>query len=153
MAQAHENRRKDGVSPQTDELSSALMGHAFDVLAAGDSMGVLLVVGDAQGQVASYEFADDGQVALIKGAKDAVGRLVRQAGDKDAGLGAPVRYALAYEGAVADEDDSYQDALLLEFGEKGYKSYSAYSYVKGKGEGDRFAWTDPAPAGEVGPLL
>ena len=39
MAQAHENRRKDGVSPQTDELSSALKGHAFDVLAAGFQKG------------------------------------------------------------------------------------------------------------------
>ena len=45
------------------------------------------------------------------------------------------------------------DALLLEFGERGYRAYSAYSLIDGKGTGDGFTWTDPAPAGEMDPLL
>ena len=63
------------------------------------------------------------------------------------------RYAITYEGAVADETGAYADALLLEFGERGYRSYSAYSLVDGRGTGDGFTWTDPAPAGEMPPLL
>ena len=62
-------------------------------------------------------------------------------------------YAIVYEGAVADDNDNYQDALMLEFGERGYRSYSAYSLLSGKGRGNGFVWTDPAPAGEVEPLL
>ena len=80
---------------------------------------------------------------------------IRDSSHGDAGvkLGDPVRYALAYEGAVADERGAYQDAVLLEFGERGRTSFSAFSLVDGKGTGDNFAWTDPAPAGEVENLL
>ncbi len=147
--------RRDGVSAETDELSSTLMGDALDILAAGEEMGVLVAIGDARGVVASYELADDGQEALLNGAYERVRRVARLGGDGDANLGSPVRYAIAYEGAVASEQDgdAFHDALILEFGEKGYKSYSAYSYVKGRGMGERFEWSDPAPAGEVEPLL
>ena len=66
----------------------------------------------------------------------------------------PVRYALVYEGAIQLlKEGGYEDAVLLEFGEKGYKSFSAYSLVHGKGQGDQFVWSDPAPAGELEPLL
>ena len=66
---------------------------------------------------------------------------------------APVVPQKVYEGAVELGDEGFADALLLEFGERGYHSYSAYSLVDGKGSGDGFSWTDPAPAGEVDPLL
>ena len=72
---------------------------------------------------------------------------------KNGGLATPVRYAIVYEGAVADDNDNYRDALMLEFGERGYRSYSAYSLFSGKGRGNGFVWADPAPAGEVEPLL
>ena len=110
--------RRDGISPELDELSSELMGDAFDILADGGELNVRLVVEDA------------GQ-----------------------GLGNPLRYALVYEGAIADAEGAYQDALILEFGEKNYRSFSAYSLVDGKGEGEGFTWTEPAPAGELEPLL
>lgn len=141
------------ISPQLDELSSILMGQAFDVLAAGRDVNVLLAVADAAGNVASYTFADDGPEECLEGARKKVRDLARSCGDAAAKLGAPVRYALAYEGAVADERGAYQDAVLLEFGERGRTSFSAFSLVDGKGEGDNFAWTDPAPAGEVENLL
>ena len=133
---------RDGVSPETDELASELMGSAFDLLAAGEPFEVLLVVEGAEGVVSSYEFEDDGPEACLEGARNRVSTL------DDA-----VRYAIAYEGAVEDEDGSYADALLLEFGERGYRAYSAYSLIDGKGTGDGFTWTDPAPAGEMEPLL
>ena len=145
--------RRDGISPELDELSSELMGDAFDILADGGELNVRVVVEDEARNVASYEFADDGPEALLDGAHRRIVALVKQAGDAEQGLGNPLRYALVYEGAIADAEGAYQDALILEFGEKGYKSFSAYSLVHGKGQGDPFVWSDPAPAGELEPLL
>lgn len=147
------NKRRGGVSPELDELSSALMGDAFDVLAEGGTLNVVLAVEDDKGMVASYEFSDDGPEELLEGARKRVLTLARHAGDVEQNLGMPVRYALVYEGAVADEHGTYNDAVLLEFGERNYRSYSAFSLVEGKGKGDAFTWTDPAPAGELEPLL
>lgn len=136
---------REGVSPETDELASTLMGDALDLLAAGEPFEVLLAVQGADGQVQSLEFEDDGPEACL----DAARARVREFGEKNAAL----RYAIAYEGAVADETGSYADALLLEFGERGWRSYSAFSLVDGKGAGDGFTWSDPAPAGEMPALL
>ncbi len=139
---ADQTELQDGVSPETDELASTLMGDALDLLAAGEPFGVLLAVQTSSGEVKSYEFEDDGPEACLEAARVRVGEV---AGAK--------RYALVYEGAVELGDEGFADALLLEFGERGYHSYSAYSLVDGKGSGDGFSWTDPAPAGEVDPLL
>lgn len=130
------------LSPELDELSSTLMGDALDLLAEGSPINVLVVIQDQHGDVDSMEFADDGPEALLEGARAYV-RKRRGA----------VRYAIAYEGAVQADDESYCDALLMEFGERGSRSFSAYSLFEGRGEGDGFRWTDPAPAGEEEPLL
>ena len=145
--------RRDGISPELDELSSELMGDAFDILADGGELNVRVVVEDEARNVASYEFTDDGPEALLDGAHRRIVALVKQAGDAEQGLGNPLRYALVYEGAIADAEGAYQDALILEFGEKNYRSFSAYSLVDGRGEGEGFRWTEPAPAGELEPLL
>lgn len=145
--------RRDGISLELDELSSELMGDAFDILADGGELNVRLVVEDEARNVASYEFADDGPEALLDGAHRRIVALAKGAGDAGQGLGNPLRYALVYEGAIADAEGAYQDALILEFGEKNYRSFSAYSLVDGKGEGEGFTWTEPAPAGELEPLL
>lgn len=152
-ASRSDDRRGGDISPELDELSSTLMGDAFDLLADGQDLNVLLVVEDKQGNVASYEFSDDGSAALLEGARQRVRDLAKSHGDEAANLGAPIRYALAYEGAVADEDSVFRDAVLLEFGEKGRTSYSAYSLFEGKGAGEDFRWTEPAAAGEETPLL
>ncbi len=145
--------RKQGVSPELDQLSCDLMGQAFDLLADGQEVPVILAVQDADGTTASYEFTDDGIEACIEGAHKRVKDLVHEEGDADSHLGTPVRYALVYEGAIEDDEGAYDDALLLEFGETGYINYSAYSLFKGRGEHEGFAWTDPAAAGELPPLL
>ncbi len=136
------NERRDGVSPETDELASTLMGAALDLLAAGEPFEVLLAVQNADGVVQSYEFEDDGPEACLDGARERV----------RSSEGA-VRYAIAYEGAVEADEGAYADAVLLEFGERGYRAYSAYSLFEGRGAGDGFTWSDPAPAGEMEPLL
>lgn len=150
---AEPDTRNGDISPELDEMSSTLMGDALDLLADGHDLNVLLVVEDGQGNDASYEFADDGSEALLEGAHKQVRDLARAKGDPKAGLGTPVRYALVFEGAVADEDNVFRDAVLLEFGERGRKSYSAYSLFEGKGAGDGFRWTEPEAAGEVAALL
>lgn len=141
------------VSQQLDDLSCDLMGEALDRLAEGEPVNVLLVVADRDENTVDYELADDGEEACLIGARDTVRTLKRTKGDASVGIGAPQCYALCYEGAVADEYGEYSDALIMEFGEKGRKAFSAYSLFEGRGEGEDFRWTDPAPAGEVENLL
>ena len=47
----------------------------------------------------------------------------------------------------------YHDAVILEFGQRGWPTYSAYSLFQGKGAGEQFAWADPQPAGELESLF
>ncbi|MDO4808127.1 MAG: hypothetical protein Q4A07_12875 [Coriobacteriales bacterium] len=142
MTSNNTNVAHGDISPELDELSSTLMGDALDLLAEGEDMGVLVVVQDGDGSVSSYEFTDDGPAALLEGARACIRRSRH-------GL----RYALTYIGAIEMDDGTYAEALILEFGERGQRSFSAYSLFEGRGEGDAFMWTDPAPAGEEEPLL
>lgn len=144
---------ESGISQQLDDLSCELMAEALDRLAEGTDVNVLLVVGDAAGNAISFELANDGEEACLTGAYDKVRALARTHGDAKMGLGDPRYYALCYEGAVALQEGEYSDALIMEFGEKGRQAFSAYSLFEGRGLGDGFAWTDPAPAGEVESLL
>lgn len=136
------NTEYGNVSPQLDELSSTLMGNALDILAEGGDVNVLLVMQDDKDEISSLEFSDDDLSSLLEGVRAHV-RKTRSA----------VRYALTYVGAIQMDDGAYYDALILEFGEKGHPSFSAYSLFEGVGQGDDFRWTDPAPAGEEEPLL
>ena len=144
---------KEGISPELDELVSELVGAALDILADEGSLPVLLVVEDAKGGFASFEFEDDGVEECLDGAREKVVALTRSAGDASLDLGSPLRYGLAYEGAVEDGRGVYQDALVVEFGERGWHNYSLFCLIDGKGRGEGFAWSEPAPAGEIEPLL
>lgn len=130
------------VSPELDELSIDTLSSAFDLLADGEDVGAILGIGYKSGSVEALRLTDDGPEALLEGARQEVSRA----------RGA-LRYAIAYEGAIEMDDGTYTDAVLLEFGEKGHKSFSAYCLYEGKGAGDNFRFTDPAPAGEVEALL
>lgn len=130
------------VSEELDELAMTLIADALDLLAEGEDVCVLVATQDARGHVESFSIIDDGPLALLSAAHDGV----RQA------KGA-VRYAICYEGAIEVDDGSYADALIVEFGERGHRSFSAYSLIEGKGLGDGLTYTDLAPAGEVEALL
>ena len=144
---------KEGVSPQLDGLVSELVGASLDMLAEDGALSVLLVCEDARGAALSFEFEDDGIEACLEGARDKLAELVRAGGDAAQGFDAPVRFALAYEGAVEEENGAFLDALIVDFGERGWRNYSLFSLVEGKGTGEGFAWSEPAPAGEIAPLL
>ena len=149
--QAFENN--GGVSEQCDSLGSELMGEALDKLAAGDALSVVASAVDARGERMTCEFDDDSAEVCLEAAHDWITRGAR-AQDGSKVIGKPVCYAIAYQGAIADEDDVFRDALILEFGDRGAScGYSAYALVDGIGRGDRFRYTDPAPSGELPCLL
>ena len=147
------DRLKEGISPELDELVSELVGVSLDMLAEDGGMPVCLVIEDEARNVASYEIDGDGPEECLEGALERIALAVKAKGDPDQNLGMPVRYGIAYEGAVEDGTGAYLDALIVEFGERGWQAYSLYSLVKGKGTGEGFAWSEPAPAGETEPLL
>lgn len=148
-----DNHGDGGVSAQTDELGSTLMGEALDRLAAGEDFSVVATAADSQGQRMTCEFDDDSAEQCLEAARTWV-RNGARGEDNARVIGKPACYAIAYLGAVADEGDAFQDALILEFGERGAAcGYSAYSLIDGIGSGKRFRYTDPAPAGELSCLL
>lgn len=148
-----DNHGNGGVSAQTDELGSTLMGEALDRLAAGEDFSVVATAADSQGQRMTCEFDDDSAEQCLEAARTWV-RNGARGEDNARVIGKPACYAIAYLGAVADEDDVFRDALILEFGERGAEcGYSAFSLVEGIGAGKRFRYTDPAPAGELSCLL
>lgn len=148
-----DNHGDGGVSAQTDELGSTLMGEALDRLAAGEDFSVVATAADSQGQRMTCEFDDDSAEQCLEAARTWV-RNGARGEDNARVIGKPACYAIAYLGAVADEDDVFRDALILEFGERGAEcGYSAFSLVEGIGSGKRFRYTDPAPAGELSCLL
>lgn len=148
-----DNHGDGGVSAQTDELGSTLMGEALDRLAAGEDFSVVATAADSQGQRMTCEFDDDSAEQCLEAARTWV-RNGARGEDNARVIGKPTCYAIAYLGAVADEDDVFRDALILEFGDRGAAcGYSAYSLIDGIGSGKRFRYTDPAPAGELSCLL
>ena len=146
-------QRKNGISAELDELVSELVGASLDMLADVGEMPVLLVMEDAAHNLASFEIDGDGPEECLEGAYTRVKTVNQNQGDTEQGMSVPLRYAIAYEGAIEDEDGTYLDALLIEFGERGWQSYSLFSLIEGKGTGEGFRWSEPAPAGEIEPLL
>lgn len=140
------------VSADLDMLTCDLIGEALDVLAEGPLEGVVATVLDADRTRFTCSFEEDSPEECLEGARRWVAELGRGA-KKQEGVGRPSCYALAYQGAV-DLGDGYADALIVEFGERGNAcDYSAHLELQGIGKGDRLMWTDPAPAGELDPLL
>ncbi|MDJ1122774.1 hypothetical protein QJ043_04005 [Olsenella sp. YH-ols2217] len=140
------------VSADLDMLTCDLIGEALDVLAAGPLEGVVATVLDDDRTRFTCSFEEDSPEECLDGARQWVADLGRGAKKQD-GVGAPRCYALAYQGAV-DLGSGYADALIVEFGERGNQTdYSAHLELQGIGRGDRLRWTDPAPAGELDPLL
>ena len=115
------------VSPELDRMSCDMMGEFLDALA---------------GDEACLNAADDFVVSAGRN------------GSPEDGVGPAVRYAILYLGCIQEMDGAYNDAMITVFGEKGSASaYSAFTLVKGMGQGENFMWSDPEPAGEEQLLL
>ncbi len=134
------------ISEELDILSCDLMGDAFDALADGMDFSVLVSYEDQNNNRELKAFSDDGFLACLEGARDYIKSLAKDAKE----LQKPIRYAIVYPASVANEEGIYEDAVILEYGEKGQTTgFSAYSLIDNIGEGERFMWSEPAAAGET----
>ena len=145
------------ISDEMEALAGDLIDFGLDALADSGQLTPTLVVEDSSGERTLLSLDGDEDVEeCLDEARD----LIRSAslgkgsssGRTIEGLnGRPVRYAIAYDGAIREEESGpYQPALIVEYGESGLASgYSAYLLYKHAGQPQKFVWTDPAAAGEV----
>ena len=132
----------NAISDELDRLTCDVLGQALDSLAAGVAVPVLVALDEGEGPQVTA-FSDDGQDECLAAAREHV-----------RASGAPLRYALLYDGDVADDDGAYHQALIIEFAERGdERAWSGYVLYEGFGAGEGFAWSDPQPAGECPALL
>lgn len=141
------------ISDEMESLAGALIDYGLDMLEETAELAPTLAVEDAAGERAllSLDGEEDVEECLEK-AHEVVRQAARGKGPAIEGLsGRPVRYAIAYDGAIREEDGGpYQPALIVEYGERGLASgYSAYLLYEHAGHPQKFVWTDPAAAGEV----
>ena len=160
------------VSPELDMLSCDLLESALDALAAEKEIPVIVSLEDVDGNRVTQLFSDDGIEVCLEAAHSYITSLATTTSTEELTeplASAPVRYALVYMGAVvpeesdalaasitsasADANSAYEDALILEFAEKGKRAFSAYVLWQGCGQKEAFCWSDPQPAGEIPSLL
>ncbi|MDY4041835.1 MAG: hypothetical protein SOY67_07040 [Collinsella sp.] len=147
-----EDNGPDIVTPELDAMVGDLLGSLLDALAEGDNPGVLLAAEDTEANRYEAAFDEDSVEVCLRAAQQFVSQ--HAAGIAGDGVGPIERYAIAYLGAIEDEDGTYLDAVLASFYEHGQESgYSAYLLVDGIGAGEDFAWGEPEPAGAEEPLI
>lgn len=152
------NQTTSTVSPELDEMTCDVIGMFLDALAEGDDPGVVVCVEDKACNRYEVVFTDDGEEACLSAAQAFVTEHAAHGVSSD-GVGKLERYAIACTGCV-EIDGAYENAVLVSFYERGLTDeagvptgYSAYVLFEGAGEGDRFAWADPAPAGAEEPII
>lgn len=147
----NQQQQPSAVSPELDEMVCDLIGYMLDELAEGRDPGTAACAEDAHTGRIEAVFTDDGEEACLEAAQAFITQNAR--GNADEHLGTVDRYAIACTGAV-ELDGAYRDAVLVSFYERALPvGYSAYVLYENPGQGDAFAWTEPAPAGEEPPLI
>ena len=155
------NTRNDAVepepiSPEMDALACALIDYGLDLLGTTGELAPTLAVEDDRGNRSLLSFDDEDFEECLEEVRNRLVAAARGEQGLDGLQGRPVRYAVAYDGAVdvPDSDvEGFEPALIVEYGEHGMTSaYSAYLLYENPGDPQEFAWTDPAAAGE-GELL
>ncbi|MBS5451080.1 MAG: hypothetical protein KHY83_03620 [Coriobacteriia bacterium] len=145
------------ISAEMEALADALIDYGLDLLGETGQLVPTVAVEDASGGQAILSLDGDEDIEeCLDEAHDLVRSAARgkgaSSGRRIDGLsGRPVRYAIAYDGAIREEEGgAYRPALIVEYGEQGLASgYSAYLLYKHAGHPQKFVWTDPAAAGEV----
>ncbi len=144
------------ISPEMDALACALIDYSLDLLGETGELAPTLAVEDGQGNRSLLSFDDEDFEECLEEVRNRLVAAARGEQRLDGLKGRPVRYAVAYDGAVDVPDsgvDGFEPALIVEYGEHGMSSaYSAYLLYDNAGNPQEFAWTDPAAAGE-GDLL
>lgn len=140
------------VSPELDRMSCDMIDEFLFSLSEGEDPGVVACIEDSEGNRAAVAFSEDGDEVCLEAADAFVSDAAKNGSPEDS-VGRAVRYAILYLGCVQGMDGAYNDALITIFGESGAPSaYSAFTLVKGIGQGENFMWSEPEPAGEE-PLL
>lgn len=132
------------ISPLLDDMTCELIGLCLDEIADGGSPAPTIAFACSDEDITFFSFDDDGPEAALEAARGAI----RERADEI------VAYAIAYDGFVNTGGDGLtQDALLVEFGERGLPTaYSAYvAYRRGRTPDDLVV-SEPLAAGEE-PLL
>lgn len=144
------------ISEAMEALAGALIDYSLDLLGETGELSPTVAVEDAEGNRSLLSFDDEDFEECLQEIHD---RLVEASKGKavlEGLVGRPVRYAIAYDGAVQLPDaldDGFEAALIVEYGEQGMsQAYSAYLLYQNEGNPQEFAWTEPAAAGE-GELL
>lgn len=145
------------ISAEMEALAADLIDYGLDALAESAELAPTLVVEDASGERTLLSLDGDEDIEeCLDEAHDLIRSAARGKGATSGraieGLSErPVRYAIAYDGAIREEEGGpYRPALIVEYGERGLASgYSAYLLYKHAGQPQKFVWTDPAAAGEV----
>lgn len=152
----HDDVEPEPISPEMDALACALIDYSLDLLGETGELTPTLAVEDASGNRSLLSFDDEDFEECLEEVRNRLVAAARGERTIDGLEGRPVRYAVAYDGAVdvPDSDvEGFEPALIVEYGEHGMSSaYSAYLLYENAGDPQEFAWTEPAAAGE-GDLL
>ncbi len=137
-----QNTNQDEFSPISKELDSLAcdaIGMALDKLAIGEGIWPTLMIENAEGAREYFVFEDDGLDVCLIEARSSVKTL-----GKDA-----VCYALYYDGFFQNDERLSDNALIVEFGERGAKTaYSAIIAYGNSGMYESFWYDAPIPGGE-----
>lgn len=137
------------ISGLLDAVACEAIGATLDLLAEGAEVHPTAFFAvrdgnDADPHIEQAEFSDDTPDLCLEAARNHV-----------RGLGAKADvYAIAYDGFVQEsEDEPAQDAVIVEFGERGAESaYSALVLYRFEKDGS-LMYSEPQPAGEEQLLL
>ena len=144
------------ISQEMDALACALIDYSLDLLGETGELVPTLAVEDAVGNRSLLSFDDEDFEECLDEVRSRLTAAARGEKTLEGLPGKPVRYAIAYDGAVEIPDsdvEGFEPALIVEYGEHGMTSaYSAYMLYENPGDPQEFAWTEPAAAGE-GDLL
>lgn len=144
------------ISEQMDALACALIDYGLDLLGETGELVPTLAAENADGERTLLSFDDEDFEECLDEVHTRLRAAAKGKGELEGLKGKPVRYAIAYDGAIQDPDDpngNFDPALIVEYGERGMtQAYSAYLLYKNPGKPQEFVWTDPAAAGE-GELL
>ena len=140
------------ISESMDALACALIDYSLDLLGETGELSPTLAVEDENGERSLLSFDDEDFEECLDEVRTRLQAAAKGKQEIEGLTGKPVRYAIAYDGAVQlpdAPDDGFTAALIVEYGEKGMtQAYSAYMLYQNEGNPQEFAWTEPAAAGE-----
>ncbi len=138
MAEDNQDQQSP-ISEQLDELACDAIGMALDKLALGEGLWPTLMLLSQDGEREYFVFEDDGLDICLMEARESVKSLGEHASC----------YALYYDGFFENEIGVSDNALIVEFGERGADTaYSAVVAYGNPGSESEFWYDAPLPGGE-----